>query len=135
MKNLMSRDEYLQSMNEGFIKDTVKKGWQKVKEFFKIGMQKIKDFIAVFDASKTASYAYPSTTGYPFAADETWDSERNAKSCVVKVSDGSLCYTNDGSTVGTAGTPVVRNRQSVVIAQINGLYQNGYHTADIAWQY
>jgi len=95
----------------------------------------VQDFIAVFDASKTASYAYPSTTGYPFAADETWDSERNAKSCVVKVSDGSLCYTNDGSTVGTAGTPVVRNRQSVVIAQINGLYQNGYHTADIAWQY
>ena len=49
----MSRDEYLQSMNEGFIKDTVKKGWQKVKDFFKIGMQKIKDFIAVFDNKGT----------------------------------------------------------------------------------
>jgi hypothetical protein len=30
---------------------------------------------------------------------------------------------------------VVRNRQGVVISAINGLYQNGYHTADIAWQY
>lgn len=49
----MSRDEYLQNMNEGFIKDTVKKGWQKVKDFFKIGMQKIKDFIAVFDNKGT----------------------------------------------------------------------------------
>ena len=95
----------------------------------------VQDFIAVFDASKTANYAYPTTTGYPFSADEVWDNERNAKSSIVKMSDGSLCYTNDGSSVGSAGTPVVRNRQSVVIAAINGLYQNGYHTADIAWQY
>ena len=95
----------------------------------------VQDFIAVFDASTTANYAYTTTAGYPFAADVTWDNERNAKACVVKMSDGSLCYTNDGKTVGNAGTPVVRNRQSVVIAQINGLYQNGYHTADIAWQY
>ena len=95
----------------------------------------VQDFIAVFDASKTANYAYPTTTGYPFSADEVWDNERNAKASVVKMSDGSLCYTNDGSSVGSAGTPVVRNRQSVVIAAINGLYQNGYHTADIAWQY
>lgn len=95
----------------------------------------VQDFIAVFDASKTANYAYPTTTGYPFSADEVWDSERNAKSSIVKMSDGSLCYTNDGSSVGSSGTPVVRNRQSVVIAAINGLYQNGYHTADIAWQY
>ena len=95
----------------------------------------VQDFIAVFDASKTASYAYSTTAGYPFAADETWDASRNAKSSVVRVSDGSLCYTNDGKTVGSAGTPVVRNREGVVISQINGLYQNGYHTADIAWQY
>lgn len=95
----------------------------------------VQDFIAVFDASKTADYAYPTTSGYPFSADETWDAQRNAKACVVKMSDGSLCYTNDGKSVGSAGTPVVRNRQSVVIAAINGLYQNGYHTADIAWQY
>ena len=53
MKNIMSRDEYLQGMDEGFVKDTVKKGWQKVKEFFKIGMQKIKNFIAVFDNKGT----------------------------------------------------------------------------------
>lgn len=89
----------------------------------------VQDFIAVFDASKTANYAYTTTAGYPFSADETWDGERNAKASVVKVSDGSLCYTQNG------GTPVVRNRQSVVISAINGLYQNGYHTADIAWQY
>ena len=89
----------------------------------------VQDFIAVFDAASNQSYAYPTTAGYPFAADETWDAERNAKSCVVKVSDGSLCYTKDG------GTPVVRNRESVVISSINGLYQNGYRTTDIAFQY
>ena len=89
----------------------------------------VQDFIAVFDASSNQSYAYPTTVGYPFAADETWDAGRNAKSCVVKVSDGSLCYTKDG------GTPVVRNREGVVISAINGLYQNGYRTTDIAFQY
>jgi len=89
----------------------------------------VQDFIAVFDASKTESYAYSNTAGYPFAADIVWDTDRNAKASIVKVSDGSLAYTQNG------GTPVVRNRKSVVIPQINGLYQNGYHTADIAWQY
>ena len=89
----------------------------------------VQDFVAVFDASTTASYAYPTTTGYPFAADVTWDSERNARSCVVKMSDGSLCYTKDD------GTPVVRNRQSVVLSSIDGLYQNGYRTSDIAFQF
>ena len=89
----------------------------------------VQDFIAVFDASSNQSYAYTTTAGYPFAADETWDSERNAISNVVKMSDGSLCYTKDG------GTPVVRNRESVVISAINGLYQNGYRTSDIAFQY
>ena len=59
----------------------------------------------------------------------TWDADRNAQSSIVKVSDGSLCYTQTG------GTPVVRNREGVVISAINGLYQNGYNTKDIAWQY
>ena len=46
----MSRDEYLQKANEGFIKDTIKKGWEKAKSFFKICMRKIKNFIAIFDS-------------------------------------------------------------------------------------
>ncbi|MBQ0073046.1 MAG: Ig-like domain-containing protein [Prevotella sp.] len=96
----------------------------------------IQDFIAVFDDSKNGDiYAYPSTTGYPYNADLSWDEGRNAKCAVVKVSDGSLLYTNDGKTVGSSGTPVVRYRNGVVLAGINGLYQNGYNTADIAWQY
>lgn len=45
----MGRDEYLQKANEGFIKDKIKKGWNKVKSFFGILFGKIKDFIAVFD--------------------------------------------------------------------------------------
>jgi len=91
----------------------------------------IQDFIAVFDASTTASYAYQTTAGYPFSADVTWDSNRNAKSSVVKIKDGSLAYTNsDGS-----GVPVVRNRQQVVLVGINGLFQNGYRSSDIAFQY
>lgn len=86
----------------------------------------VQDFIAVFDASKTAGYDYE---GKPFAADEVWDVNRNAKSCIVKQSDGSLVYSQ------STGTPVVRNRQSVVLSSINGLYQNGYNTAEIAWQF
>lgn len=46
----MNRDEYLQMTNEGFIKDKLKKGWEKIKSFLKIGMKKIKDFIAIFDS-------------------------------------------------------------------------------------
>ena len=46
----MSRDEYLQKANEGFIKDTIKKGWEKAKSFFKICMRKVKNFIAIFDS-------------------------------------------------------------------------------------
>ena len=89
----------------------------------------IQDFVAVFDASKVQSYAYENTTGYPFNADLTWDNQRAATAAVVKVSDGSKVYTKEG------GTPVVRNRESVVLSGINGLYQNGYRTTDIAWQY
>lgn len=86
----------------------------------------VQDFIAVFDASTVQGYDY---NGTPFAADLTWDANRNAKSCVVKVSDGSLLYTQTG------GTPVVRNRIGVVTTGLNGLYQNGYNTTEIAWQY
>ena len=46
----MNRNEYLHSVEEGFIKDTVKKGWEKIKSLFRIGMRKIKNFIAIFDA-------------------------------------------------------------------------------------
>ncbi len=92
----------------------------------------IQDFIAVFDASKTQTYDY---TGNGFNADLTWDANRNASCKVVKLSDGTGLYSNDGKTVGNSGTPVVRNREGVVTAGINGLYQNGYDTRDIAWQY
>ena len=50
MRNLMSRDEYLQKANEGFIKDTIKKGIDKVKSLFKMGMKKVKNFIVIFDS-------------------------------------------------------------------------------------
>ena len=87
----------------------------------------VQDFIAVFDASKTAAYA--SVGPYPFAADLTWDATRNAKVSVVKQSDGSL-------VTGTNSTPVVRNRaNSGVLPTLSGVFQNGYNTAQIAWQY
>ena len=92
----------------------------------------VQDFIAVFDASKAQAYDY---SGNGFNADLTWDANRNATCKIVKVSDGTGIYTNDGKSVGTAGTPVVRNREGVVLTGINGLYQNGYNTKDIAWQY
>lgn len=92
----------------------------------------VQDFIAVFDASKAQAYDY---TGAGFSADITWDANRNAVSQIVKVSDGTPVYSNDGKTVGSAGTPVVRNREGVVLSGINGLYQNGFRTTDIAWQY
>ncbi len=87
----------------------------------------VQDFIAVFDASKTAAYATQGS--YPFAADLTWDANRNAKVSVVKQSDGSL-------VTGTNSTPVVRNRaNSGVLTTLSGVFQNGYNTAEIAWQY
>ncbi len=94
-----------------------------------VASYEVQDFVAVFDASRVNTYAYPTTADYPFSADLTWDEQRNTAASIVKVSDGSLCYTKDG------GTPVVRNRTGVVISDINGLYQNGYNTTDIAWQY
>ena len=89
----------------------------------------VQDFIAVFDASVNNYYVYPNTSGYPFPADMTWDNNRNASSAVRKIADSSLAYTKDG------GTPVVRNRDGVVLEGINGLYQNGYRTTDIAFEY
>ncbi|MCF0244332.1 MAG: Ig-like domain-containing protein, partial [Bacteroidaceae bacterium] len=89
----------------------------------------IQDFIAVFDASSVNTYAYESTANYPFPADLAWDAERNATAQVVRLSDGTKLWTKD------SGTPVVRNRESVVLAGINGLYQNGFDTRQIAFQY
>ena len=87
----------------------------------------VQDFIAVFDASKTAEYA--SSGPYPFPADVTWDNNRNARVSVVKQSDGSL-------VTGTNSVPVVRNRtNSGVLTTLSGVFQNGYNTAKIAWQY
>jgi len=87
----------------------------------------VQDFIAVFDASKTSAYATQGS--YPFAADLTWDAGRGAKVAVVKQSDGTLVK-------GTNGTPVVRNRQnSGVLTTLSGVFQNGYNTAEVAWQY
>ena len=89
----------------------------------------VQDFVSVFDASLTQLYAYTTTANYPFPADVVWDNNRNAKASVVRISDGSLLYSQ------STGTPVVRNRTGVVVSGINGLYQNGYDTRDIAWQY
>ncbi|MBR4275547.1 MAG: Ig-like domain-containing protein [Prevotella sp.] len=87
----------------------------------------VQDFIAVFDASITSAYATQGS--YPFSADVTWDDNRNARVSVVKQSDGSL-------VTGTNSTPVVRNRaKSGVLSTLSGVFQNGYNTAEIAWQY
>lgn len=86
----------------------------------------VQDFIAVFDASAVEGYADRVT--YPFAADLTWDAQRNATAKIVRVDNGT-------AVKGAGSTPVVRNRKSVVLSTINGLYQNGYNTTDIAWQY
>ena len=89
----------------------------------------LQDFVAVFDASMTQAYAYNNTANYPFTADIAWDEQRNATASVVRTDNGALLYSQN------TGTPVVRNRQGVVISAINGLYQNGYDTREIAWQY
>ncbi len=94
-----------------------------------IAKYEVQNFIAVFDASKLQAYAYADAANYPFAADITWDNERNATACVVRLADGTPLVAQ------STGTPVVRNRTGVVIPAINGLYQNGYDTRDIAWQY
>lgn len=92
-----------------------------------VASYEVQDFIAVFDASTTSAYATGGS--YPFAADLTWDANRNAKVSVVKQSDGSL-------VTGTNATPVVRNRaNSGVLTTLSGVFQNGYNTAEVAWQY
>jgi hypothetical protein len=92
-----------------------------------VASSEVQDFIAVFDASTTSAYATGGS--YPFAADLTWDANRNAKVSVVKQSDGSL-------VTGTNATPVVRNRaNSGVLTTLSGVFQNGYNTAEMAWQY
>ena len=88
----------------------------------------VQDFIAVFDASAAQVYVYKDTP-YPLPADITWDDNRKASAAIVNVSNDSLVYSQ------STGLPVVRNRETVVLAGINGLYQNGYRTSDIAWQY
>ena len=87
----------------------------------------VQDFIAVFDDSTVGDVYDYSGTG--FAADLSWDESRNAKASIVKVSDGTAVYTQTG------GTPVVRCRSNVVVNNLGGMYQNGYDTRDIAWQY
>ena len=86
--------------------------------------------IVKFDASKVTGIAYMNSN-YPYAADVTYDSKRNAKASIVKQSDGSLVS-------GTFTSPQVFNTPATGGAQVegvNGLFQNGYHTAEIAWQY
>ena len=84
----------------------------------------VQDFIAVFDASAAQVYVYKDTP-YPLPADITWDDNRKASAAIVNVSNDSLVYSQ------STGLPVVRNRETVVLAGINGLYQNGYRTSDM----
>lgn len=49
MKNLLDRNEYLESLNEGFMGDAARKIGQGIKNLFRIGMKKIQNFIALFD--------------------------------------------------------------------------------------
>lgn len=49
MNNLKSREEFLDSLNEGRFGDFIKRGINKVKGVFSLLMKKIKNFIVVFD--------------------------------------------------------------------------------------
>lgn len=51
MKNLLSREEFLNQIDEGFIRDTFRKGINAIKKVFSIGMKKIKNFIVSFDTN------------------------------------------------------------------------------------
>ena len=51
MKNLLSREEFLNQIDEGFIRDTFRKGVNAIKKVLSIGMKKIKNFIASFDTN------------------------------------------------------------------------------------
>lgn len=84
--------------------------------------------IVKFDASNNTGAAADNDQ-YPFAADEVFDDNRNDQVCIVKQADGSQVN-------GDFGTPIIRNRKdNAIVAGLTGLFQNGYHTADIAWQY
>ncbi|MBQ3698480.1 MAG: hypothetical protein II886_01075 [Prevotella sp.] len=84
--------------------------------------------IVKFDASKITGLAADNNQ-YPFAADEVFDDNRNDQVCIVKQADGSQVN-------GDFGNPIIRNRKDdAIVAGLTGLFQNGYHTADIAWQY
>lgn len=84
--------------------------------------------IARFDASMVTGAAADNPY-YPFAADAVFDDSRNASVSIVKQDDGTLVS-------GDFGTPIIRNRKdNAIVSGLNGLFQNGYHTADIAWQY
>ena len=74
-----------------------------------IASYEVQDFIAVYDASLTQAYAYNTSSNYPFPADVVWDSERNASASVVRLTDGTPVYSQ------STGTPVVRNREGVVV--------------------
>lgn len=51
MKNILSREEFLnQQMNEGFV-DSVKRGFNKIKNFFKLCFGKIQNMIVVFGSN------------------------------------------------------------------------------------
>lgn len=47
MKHIISREEYLQ-MNEGIFRDTIVKGFNKLKSFLSISIKKVKGFIVAF---------------------------------------------------------------------------------------
>lgn len=51
MKNLLSREEFLNQLDEGFIRDTFRKGINAIKKVFSIGIKKIKNFIVSFDTN------------------------------------------------------------------------------------
>lgn len=50
MKNLMSRDEYINAVNEGVIRDFAKKAVNKVKSLFTFALAKVKDFLGLVDS-------------------------------------------------------------------------------------
>lgn len=85
----------------------------------------IEDFIVVFNADKEEAYA--NRGSYPFAAAYTWDNERNANACVVKVSDNTVLK-------GNGSCPVIRLRKNAVTSTVSGLFINGYRSTDIAFQ-
>ena len=84
--------------------------------------------IVKFDGSINTGIA-AFNSNYPFRADVVFDENRNDQVCIVKL---------EGNTAvsGKNDIPVVINRNdNAIVDGLTGLFQNGYHTADIAWQY